>query len=292
MKVQKELVTPVKFPQLDETGIVDTRNALHAYARILGNYLKICRPKRKHWWHASLRPSLNGLTTGVVHADINFELELDLRQSQMCGRTSNGADFEVALQGQSAAEVARLVENFLLANGLSKNLVPEGAVGDEDIAGLVYSAEHARSIHLALNASSAAMAGFRAGISEETSPIQLWPHHFDLSMLWLPGEKIAGQDPGNEEYSDKQMNFGFTFGDEGIPESYFYVTAYPLPDGFPSLRLPAATSWRTEGFNGAVLLYRSLIESSDPNTYLLDLWSGLLSAGREQMLADSDRGQG
>ena len=282
----------MKFPQLDEIGIVDTRNTLHAYARILGNYLKVCRPKRKHWWHASLRPSLNGLTTGVVHADIDFELELDLRQSQMCVRTSNGANLEVALQGQSAAEVARLAEDFLLANGLSKNLVPENAMGDEKMAGVAYSAEHARSLYLALSSVNAAMAEFRAGIPEETSPIQFWPHHFDLSILWLPGEKIAGQDPDNEEYSDKQMNFGFTFGDEGIPEPYFYVTAYPLPDGFPSLRLPAGTSWHTEGFNGAVLRYRSLIESSDPNAYLLDLWSGLLSAGREQMLANANQGQG
>lgn len=288
MNVQKELVTTVKFPQLDETGIVDTRNALHAYAHILGNYLKICRPKRKHWWHASLRPSLNGLTTGVVHADIDFELELDLRQSQLCGRTSNGANFEVAFQGQSASEIARFVEDFLLANGLNKKLVPENAIVDEETADVAYSAEHARILNLALNSVSAAMTEFRAGIPEETSPIQLWPHHFDLSMLWLPGEKIAGQDPDNEEYSDKQMNFGFTFGDEGIPEPYFYVTAYPLPDGFPTLRLPVGANWHTEGFNGAVLRYRSLIESSDPNAYLLDLWAGLLSAGREQMLANAD----
>jgi len=276
------------FPELVETDIADTRSALHDYARILGNYLKVCRPKRKHWWHASLRPSLSGLTTDVVHADIDFELELDLRQSNIYGRTSTGAILEAALDGQSAAEVARLVADFLLANGLSKNLVPEHATGDDNASGLVYSAEHARNLHLALNSVSAAMAEFRAGIAEETSPIQLWPHHFDLSMLWLPGEKIAGQDPQNEEYSDKQMNFGFTFGDEGIPEPYFYVSAYPFPDGFPSLRLPAGSSWHTEGFNAAVLRYRSLIESSDPNAYLMDLWSGLLSAGREQMLANTD----
>jgi hypothetical protein len=104
----------------------------------------------------------------------------------------------------------------------------------------------------------------------------------------LPGEKIAGQDPRNEEYSDKQMNFGFTFGDEGIPEPYFYVSAYPFPDGFLSLRLPTGSSWHTEGFSAAVLRYRLLIESSDPNAYLLDLWNGLLSAGREQMLANAD----
>ena len=127
------------------------------------------------------------------------------------------------------------------------------------------------------------MAEFRAGIREETSPIQVWPHHFDLSMLWLPGEKIEGQDPDDEEYSDKQMNFGFTFGDEGIPEPYFYVTAYPLPDAFADMKLPAGTHWQTEGFNGAVLLYETLLQSSDPYGYLLSLWDGLLAKGRAEM---------
>ena len=160
-------------------------------------------------------------------------------------------------------------------------------IPDEDKPTSGYSAEIAAQLAAAWRAVGAAMEQFRAGIREETGPVQLWPHHFDLAMVWLPGEKIPGQDPDNEEYSDKQMNFGFTFGDEGIPEPYFYVTAYPLPDGFASLQLPAGSKWQTEGFSGVVLPYRSLIEGSDPTGYLLDLWAGLLSAGREQMLTET-----
>ena len=148
-----------------------------------------------------------------------------------------------------------------------------------------YSADQAHSLGEALAAVSAAMNEFRAAISEETSPIQLWPHHFDLSMLWLPGQKIEGQDPDDEEHSDKQMNFGFTFGDQGIAEPYFYVTAYPLPDGFTELELPTGTYWQTEGFSGAVLAYKTLIQNSDPHGYLLELWTRLLTAGRRKMCA-------
>ena len=130
---------------------------------------------------------------------------------------------------------------------------------------------------------TAAMEEFRSGIREETSPIQLWPHHFDLTMTWLPGEKVPGQDPENEEYADKQMGFGFVLGDETVPEPYFYVTAYPLPDAFPTLPLPTGRAWQTIGFNGAVLPYRLLNDSSDPRGYLLDLWRGLLSAGQTHL---------
>jgi len=280
------MTTAQKFPGLDSRAIIGTRAALHAYARVLGNWLKSCRPKRKHWWHASLRPSLTGLTTGVVNAGIDFELELNLRENQLYGRTSDGAEFAEVLQGQPASKLAQSINDFLTANGIDDRLTPD--VGQHSESGSTdYSAEHACRIAQTLNAVSSAMVEFRAGIREETSPIQLWPHHFDLSMLWLPGEKIPGQDPDNEEYSDKQMNFGFTFGDEGIPEPYFYVTAYPLPDGFASLQLPAGSKWQTEGFSGVVLPYRSLIEGSDPTGYLLDLWAGLVSAGREQMLTET-----
>jgi len=84
--------------------------------------------------------------------------------------------------------------------------------------------------------------------------------------------------------SDKQMNFGFTFGDESIPEPYFYITAYPLPDAFPGLSLPPGATWHNQGFSGAVLLYRSLLENDYPADYLVNLWTGLLSTGREHML--------
>jgi hypothetical protein len=86
------------------------------------------------------------------------------------------------------------------------------------------------------------------------------------------------------------MNFGFTFGDEGIPEPYFYVTAYPLPDALPALELPDGTEWRSEGFSGAVLLYRSLLQRADPDIYLSQLWNELLFAGREHMTSSPNRG--
>jgi hypothetical protein len=281
------MMTP-QFPKLDDSSIAVTRDALHAYARVLGDWLKHCRSKRKHWWHASLRPSLNGLTTGVVHAGIDFELELNLRESLLLGRTSAGEQLSETIHGQPASELAGSIERFLIANGLDKQLSPEKKDSKANTAAHPdYSAEHAYTIARGLNSVSTAMEVFRAGIREETSPIQLWPHHFDLSLLWLPGDKIADQDPANEEYADKQMKFGFTLGDEGIPEPYFYITAYPLPEALPNIRLPIGTTWRAEGFSGAVLLYRSLTEYRDPHAYLLDLWRGLLYAGREHMLTNA-----
>ena len=271
-----------EFPSLQDLGASDTCAAIHAYSKILGDWLKACRPKRKHWWHASLRPSLLGLTTGVVHGEVSFELELDLWNNALCCRTASN-QVEFPLNVRSPEELSLEIERFLASEGLKHVLAAKDHNYDTE-AFRGYEPAHTPKLAQVLNSVSLALATFRAGIREETSPIQLWPHHFDLAMLWLPGGKIPGQDPDDEESSDKQMNFGFAFGDEFIAEAYFYVTAYPSPEPFNHLNMPSGTEWCTEGFTGAVTRYRTLRESEDPQGYLLNLWHGLLAAGREHLM--------
>jgi hypothetical protein len=87
------------------------------------------------------------------------------------------------------------------------------------------------------------------------------------------------------------MNFGFTFGDEGIPEPYFYVTAYPLPEPFPTHELPPGVEWHSEGFTGAVLRYQRLGQEPDPAACLQQLWNGMLADGKAHLVTHSIRGR-
>ena len=277
-----------KFAALDPAALDSTRQAIHAYARVVGAWCKATRMKRKHWWHASLRPSLCGLATGVIRGGTDFEIELDLAGSRITAHTCTSTVSE-RLRGQSSEQVASTIRNALLAGGVDEDFAPgRNEAADEEHRG--YSVGQAGLIHRAIGSVSAALEDFRATIREETSPIQIWPHHFDLSMIWLPGHKVPDQDPADEEYADKQMNFGFVFGDESFPEPYFYVTAYPLPDALLKVALPAGATWKSEGFSGAVLLYKDLITMNDPAAYLQDLWSTLLAAGQAHLATDELRG--
>ena len=282
-------MTPHRFPKLDAGAVAMTRDALHAYSRVMGAWLKAIRARRKHWWHASLRPSLFGLTTGVVRAGVDFEVELSLVRSQIHVRTSDRTATE-DLIGQSARDVGTWLDETLLGIGIDPSLTPRGAAhNDQRFA--EYSGAQAHRQQHALASVAASLEEFRAGIREEASPIQVWPHHFDLSMIWLPGHRVPGhrvpgQDPLDEEKSDKQMNFGFVFGDEVIVEPYLYVTVYPFPDGLLSIELPAGATWRSEGFKGAALRYDVLCRMDDPAAYLQELWSKLLHAGRQRLATD------
>ncbi len=275
-----------KFPAVDPGKLAMTREAVHAYARVAGAWAKARRRKRKHWWHASLRPSLYGLTTGVIYGPKDFEIELDLASSRLHVRTCTST-FSERLDGKSGAQVAKSIATALAAAGANDGQAPDHAFAmDQPYPG--FSADQANLMHRVIGSVAAALEDFRATIREEKSPIQVWPHHFDVSMIWLPGGKVAGQDPADEEYSDKQMNFGFAFGDESIPEPYFYVSAYPLPDALEHVSLPARATWHSDGFNGAVLLYKDLVAMQDPNAYLQELWSTLLSAGSEYLCNDDE----
>ncbi len=274
-------MTVQRFPTLDPDDLRGTRDAMHAYAQILGDLLKALRPRRKHWWHASLRPSLSGLTTGVVRTGVDFEIELDLVADELRVRSVDG-NVTRPLGGEPPAIVASWLEDTLAGIGVELAL-GSGDRERSDESFTDYSAAQGARMQGALASVAAALEDFRAGIREETSPIQVWPHHFDMSMIWLPGAKVPDQDPANEEYADMQMNFGFVFGDAGIEKPYLYVTAYPLPDAMPGVELPNGTIWQTEGFSGAVLLYRDLVSVSDSAAYLQELWSALLASGRAHM---------
>jgi len=124
---------------------------------------------------------------------------------------------------------------------------------------------------------------FRGELREECSPVQIWPHHFDLSLVWFSGRLVPDVDPADAENADEQMAFGFSTGDEGIPEAYFYITAYPWPQGLTDVKLPDGASWQTEGWKGAVLTYEQLLEKEAPKDALLHFWRTVQAAGAALM---------
>ena len=272
------------FPILDGATIGPTLNAVHAYSQVLGDWLGACLPRRKHWWQLTVRPSINGISTGLVQAGINFELEIDLAQDRLLGRVTGGEDFSEPMGGRPAKELAERVQVFLLENGIDPELIPADKGRERDTQSTEhYSAEIAASLGTTLRSVNSALSVFRAGIREETSPIQIWPHHFDLAMLWLPGGKIPGQDPENENYSDEQLNFGFVPGDEGIGEPYFFITFYAQAERLAKTSLPVEAYFHTEAWNGIVMPYESFRKNPQAETVLLNLWQSAWQAVQEEI---------
>ncbi|HEY4180544.1 MAG TPA: hypothetical protein VGM90_27055 [Kofleriaceae bacterium] len=84
--------------------------------------------------------------------------------------------------------------------------------------------------------------------------IRVWPHHFDLGA-------IVYRDADSDT---RQIGLGFSPGDKYYAEPYAYVTPSPMPASRPAL--DGGGFWRTEGWNGAVLLASKA--GRDPNAFM------------------------
>lgn len=89
-------------------------------------------------------------------------------------------------------------------------------------------------------------------VSDEVgaSSVHIWPHHFDMATLIT----LAGS--GEEATT---IGVGFSPGDEGYSQPYWYVTPWPYPD---AAKLPTLSggNWHTESWIGAILLAETVGE--------------------------------
>jgi hypothetical protein len=244
-------------------------------------------PKSKHWWHITLSVSARGFTTTPFPiAGQSLELTLDFAAHQLVIESSDGWSASLPLAGQSEAGLCHRISATLAAAGIELEPDILAAFDGEQI--LPYDIEAIGRFRQVINWVDAAFKTFKGGLREETGPVQIFPHHMDVSMNWFSGRLVPGVDPADEESADEQMNFGFVTGDGSIPDAYFYVTAYPAPDDWTDLVLPEGAYWQTEGWTGAVLPYGAVVATARPLELLLDYLRGLQAHGAKLMVQCGD----
>ena len=272
---------PKQFPPLVLTDWPLTRDTLHGYAEILGAVRGALSPSQKYSSHRSLLAAAAGLTTGPIPAGpVTGELLLDLAAHRLLITTSHGRVWQQRLRGQSQMAFFDEVTGALSALGISTNL---DRTQYASAAAGVYEVAAVERFWEALSQIDQVLKRFKGELRGETSAVQLWPHHLDLAVLWFSGRRVPGQENAKPAYADEQMNFGFSTGDGGIPEPYFYITAYPLPAALAATPVPPAAEWHTEGWSGAVLRYAQLVGASDAEERLLTFLRTYQTAGMALM---------
>jgi hypothetical protein len=269
-----------KYPDLAIPNSAETLSGLHAFAKLLGAYCSACAPRRKHWWHISLKPVVAGFTTGPLQSDGQlFELLLDFHSLRIGLRIDGEDAHEFSIQGESARSLKGKLSTVLTRHGIPIEL------DQAKIDAVIYEIDRGFASRLGRVYGQLALclARLRSVLPAETSPIQLWPHHFDLAMLVLTGRKIPGQDPENEEYSDEQLNFGFVPGDEGISEPYFFITLYAQAGRLAGVPLPDEAYFHTEGWSGIVMPYDSFRKNPQADSMLLNLWQSAWKAAEKEI---------
>lgn len=272
----------MSFPPLPLSRWRPTRDTLQAYTRIIARVRQNLTPPQRHWQHASLRTSAVGLTTTPIPAGARtFDLEMNFFTHEVYVRTSSGDVDMISLEGQSAREFGEELVEILATFGIDAKLEKEYYTSEAEG---VYDDSHVEAYWQALLQIDVIFKKFAKGLRQPTGAVQFFPHHFDHAVLWFSGRLVPDQDPENEEYSDEQMNFGFSTGDESIPDPYLYITAYPLPAGLIDVALPETAYWHTSGFTGAILPYATLVDAAAPAELLHTFLKTVQQAGAERMI--------
>ncbi|MFN8459290.1 MAG: DUF5996 family protein [Anaerolineae bacterium] len=279
------MTSQLTFPALPLSAWQPTRDTLQGYSKVLGKIRRALTPPQKHWWHVSLRVAPHGLTTTAIPVPesdgATFEINLDLLQAlQVRIVTSLDQSWTQPLTGQPLNQFCDSVLAVLAEMGIEVEI--DRTLFAADTPGVI-DPEAVKIFWQAFSSTHTVMQQFKAGLPGETGPVQLWPHHFDLAMLWFSGRTVPGVDPANEEYADEQMNFGFSTGDEGMPEPYFYATAYPWPKQMVAAPLPAGAEWYTASWKGGLLRYELLVKAGQPAENLLAYLRAVHQAGSNLM---------
>jgi len=274
-----------QLPSLTLKDWRETRDTIQKYTQMTGAIREIMNIPHPHWWHISLRISDKGLTTNPIFKDKNdsgqtFELIIDIENHHLIIESNFREAKKIKLTGQSLCalyeETCSLLSDIGITLPIDKEKFADGksCIYDEVSAGNYWYS--LKEIHRITNK-------FRSELSGERSPVQLWPHHFDLSMSWFSGRLIPGKDPDDAESSKEQMAFGFSTGDDTISDAYFYITAYPVPDGLHNIKAPDGSRWNTEGFQGGVMMYDEFAASDNPEEKLLNYFRVFQSEGSKLM---------
>lgn len=278
-RIGEKKVGTSAFPALILEDWRATRDALHDYARVIGYCRRELMPPQKHWWHITLSVSAHGLTTTPIPSGPGaVELTLDPSQHRIEVAFSDGRALSIPLVGQSASDLGKAIGDALRDDGIQIS-------ANAAFSGTEYEYDRAAASHYwsALVSVDLAFKEFKGTLREETGPVHIFPHHFDVSLNWFSGRRVPDVDPADAENADEQMNFGFVTGDGSFADAYFYATAYPLPGGLTQAELPEGAYWHSEGFTGAVLPYAAIAESRDGRERLLDFLSAAQQAGAERM---------
>jgi len=249
------------LPKLVSKDLGPTRDRLREVALVLGSLQRTFLPKHPRDWQHGLEVTMRGLSTqAFTMSGHETRALLDLVRNKV----RLGGD-KWSLRDCDGSELFQEVRVWLQSNGVDvEPEEPEFAGGSRQ-----FDAVEAGAYAEALWWMEARFRTLKAGLGEGvTSPILLYPHHFDLSLVWFPHD------------DERQLGLGFSTGDETIVEPYLYLTAYPEPDGFTDIKLPGGAHWQSDGFNGAILPYAALASSPDPEKLFEQFAGGTMAKAR------------
>jgi hypothetical protein len=247
-------MTDVLLPELSPQELKITQAYLRDVALVLGKFQQVFLPPNEYQWQYGLIVTESGLATQPfeLHGE-QVQAVLDMKVGMM---RLGAASWPLA--DYSALELFNNCKVWLETRRVKGAMAtPHFATTTADYDPLQASAI-ADIFWWVSNACINQKAHYKQGV---ISPILVFPHHFDLSLVWFPHD------------DKRQIALGFSLGggsDDAIATPYVYCTMYPEAEPAPALQITAPAYEQTTGFHGAILGYDDLRTSRDPQVLFSD----------------------
>lgn len=254
------------FPTLD--GFGPSRGTLHTYAQAINALTRVHAKERPHWWHTSLKVVDEGLTSDPIPLPSGSAARvlMDFRQHRIVLYADDVRAFPMDA-GWSGTRMGNALIAAAAEVGLEGEYERERFESD---APSVYDAEAVGRFFTALTSADRVFKAHLSSLSSETSPVQLWPHGFDLSCEWYGTRQVVQEENGATTTAPAQLNLGFYPGGSN-DEAYFYSNPWPFESetllGRP---LIDDATWHTDGWQGAKLPYSTLLDQPGAEAFLGD----------------------
>jgi len=240
------------FPPLDQWEA--NRDALHRASQVLASFQKAFSPALPNALHLALLPYQTGLRTRPLTFG---EMSLDFAAGEVHCMVGAG-EARFPLSAHSPRDLQAAVMEYLTGAGIDGTAAVKPS---EDDAPLALDSQIGAEYAEALWGIYTSLARVRGEWMGAVTPMVVWPHGFDLSTLYFPG-----QNP--DEHNQPHLNFGFSPGSKGFARPYVYAYGWPMPDNAAETPLPSLARWTTDGWTGAVIDYDALRAQADPHTAL------------------------
>jgi Family of unknown function (DUF5996) len=290
-------ITQIPWPELPTESWRDTYETLHLWSQVIGKVRLARTPWLNHSWHVALYVTARGLTTSPIpDGTSTFEIELDLIDHTLRISTSNGAERQFALAGQSVASFYAAVMAALAELGIRVVInempseLPEPIKFSQDHRHATYDADAARRFFQILANADRVFKQFRTGFLGKASPVHFFWGSFDLAVTRFSGRR-APRHPGGvphlpdavtrEAYSHEESSAGFWPGSGAIDYPAFYSYAYPEPAGFRTARVRPEAAFFSESLGEFILPYDAVRMSSKPEQTLLDFLQSTYEAAAD-----------
>lgn len=288
------------FPDLALHEWIKTKETLHRYLQIVGKLRMSLMPKQNHWWHITLYVDAVGITTRPIpNRDFTFIVNFDFINHQLNVTTSNGERRNFDLEdGLSVADFYNKFKNILAELNIDFNILSEPYDLSDSVPFEKCHMHHSYdkvAVHKAwkiLREIDVILQEFKGKSFSKTCPVQIYWHHLDLVVTRFSGKRGPEMNTTSQvelqAYSHEVISFGFWFGDDTIKEPAFYSYTYPSPENINQEPLePSSAKWvDSNGSPMALLLYKDIIKSKNPQKDILDFLESSYQAGAK--LADWD----